>query len=112
MTGERTLAEFAATPFEAWMRNPDGWSPPNAEEWATIGTELIVTVRLAFELLHKSKPELVDIMRDHSDSAGELIEPIPEMIQQLEIWIQILSGAHTRVLVAAAAVETESETKT
>src|SRR5690606_31820705 len=57
-TGPACVETMAALEFQAWRHQPGEWSPPSNEEWARLANPHLVSVRLAWLSLHKSKDEL------------------------------------------------------
>ena len=89
--------------FEPWKQTDVSWTPPTNEEWARLANPHLISVRLAWLTLHKSKDELVSV----ADKLGD--EGLKELVRQLgqsADWFnglrQILEGAECRLMCAYA----------
>lgn len=59
---DMTDEQFAALRFEAWVHTADEWKPPTNVEWANLADPHLITIRIAWLIMHKTKPELVQMI--------------------------------------------------
>lgn len=94
---------IAAIDFEPWTHTEGEWTPPSNVEWAELANPHLVSVRLAWLTLHKSKPELVAITDQLGDH--DLIQLVGDIGRSAD-WFkgmhEILSAAECRVKCAYA----------
>jgi len=69
-----TPPEAAEVNFEPWQHHPDEWRPPTNDEWARLANPHLIMLRIAWTVLHKTKPELVAIAQEMNDSATDQTE--------------------------------------
>jgi hypothetical protein len=65
-----TAEEWASINFEPWAHADDEWTPPTNEEWREAAKTHLVTVRLAWAMLYRTKAELVQGLKDLGDEYG------------------------------------------
>jgi hypothetical protein len=62
-TEEMTDDQLAAHPFEAWVHTPDEWKPPTNVKWANLANPHLISIRMAWLIMHKTKPELIEMVK-------------------------------------------------
>lgn len=100
--------EFAATEFEAWVREEDEWTPPSNEEWVGLINPHLVTIRIAWYVLHKTKPELIDVVRkllteddgEGKDMVTSTFDHLSSTSDMLKGMLSIVDTALARLIVA------------
>jgi hypothetical protein len=103
-----TAEERAAIDFKPWVHADDEWTPPTEEEWREVAKTHLVTVRLAWHALYKTKAEMVTINREMDEELGrQLMEAFRTAIHFFESTAKILSLAETRIICAGSVVEIE-----
>ena len=50
--------------FEPWKTTDVSWTPPSNEEWARLANPHLISVRLAWLTLQKSKDDLVTVANE------------------------------------------------
>jgi len=105
-----TAEEAAAIEFEAWEHAAGEWKPPTNKEWAESGANLLPYVRLAWMTLYKSKPELIEIIRnlDEQGSFEELFDGIETAIKFFNNFATVLNAARGRIVCASSVIELET----
>jgi len=104
---------MAELEFQPWTLGDREWTPPSNEQWAELANPHLVSVRLAWLTLHKSKPELVAIANQLGDEAlMELVADIGRSSDWFKGLHEILSAAECRLMCAYAlsGVKTEAAT--
>jgi len=81
-----TEAEIAAIEFEPWVHVTDEWTPPTDEEWANLANPHLVTIRMAWMALYKTKPELVELV-DGLHKEG-ILEPLMDSLNETSKWFE------------------------
>jgi len=86
---------------------------PTRREWSNDGNAHLVTIRLAFVMLTKTRAELIDVAHrllhdpDPDGCAANMAESLLDSLNDSREWFQTfadaLSTAHARLLSAAAA---------
>lgn len=98
--------ELAEITFEPWEHQPDEWTPPSNAEWAALANPHLINIRLAWVLMFKTKPEVMDVVRDLDNEAGtELMENMIGSIEYFKWLLTVLEGAEARILCAGSALE-------
>jgi hypothetical protein len=105
------IDEAAAIEFEPWTDAPDRWRPPSSNiEWLSAFDNKIPVLRIAWAVLHKSKPELIEIHRKLSfEEAKSAIDGIDVSASYLEQMLEILNCARARLLTSLAAHSVEAD---
>jgi hypothetical protein len=105
-----TDEQLAAFDFEPWKHTPDEWAPPSDAEWAQMARTHLVALRLAWAALHKTKPELMTMVEEIDEDAGnDLMNHFVGSISFFEGVLAILKGAEARILCAGSAVNVRAE---
>ena len=104
VSGPAIHEEYAAQDFDAWVHQPDEWTPPTNKEWAGLANPYLVAVRLAWITLYKSKPELIEMLRSMDDESvfEAYADSIKDSIDFFKIFQTVLETAYFRILCAAA----------
>lgn len=103
-TDVATVEELAALDFEPWQHVTDEWTPPPNDEWAKMMAGQIVSVRLAWRTMYKSKAELMDMFEALDDSEAE--EFVKKLANSADFFLglhEFLHSAEIRLMCAAAA---------
>ena len=102
-----TLAEMAAVEFEPW--NPaNGYAVPPMGEWRERAEDHLVTVRIAENILYKTKSELKGVLASIDNETGDqLFQSFVSAIEFFTAHKSILEAAEARILAAGAALELE-----
>ena len=80
------------------------WRPPTNVEWTALANPHLISVRLAWLTLQKSKDELVGISEEHGDKAlMELVEQIGQSADWFNGLRQVQEAAECRLMCALAA---------
>jgi hypothetical protein len=103
-----TAEQWAATDFEAWTHADDEWTPPTNEEWRQIAKTHLVTVRLAWALLYRTKAQLVEGLRELGDEdVNRMMSDFMSALHFFESTAKILKLAETRIICAGTVLEVE-----
>jgi hypothetical protein len=98
-----TIEELAGLEFQAWEHHSGEWRPPSNDEWAALANPHLISIRLAWLILHKSKVELVDANQTLGDDG---VEALIQQIGQSAAWLkglqEILLAAECRMMSAYA----------
>lgn len=105
---EMTDEEFAACNFDAWIHAEGEWTPPTNDQWAKLANPHLVTIRIAWLTLYKTKAELIEMLgdqlRDSEDDGNELITSILDQLSAtsdfLKGMLTVVDAALARLLVA------------
>jgi hypothetical protein len=100
-----TIEELAATPFDAWKPDEDGWKPPaDSQDWVKQLTECIPTLVLAFAVLGRDKQYLMSMCDKIDDQMyRDFVDNIGVWQGYFEGLASLLSTAETRLMVALSA---------
>ena len=105
-----TLELMAQLDFEPWKQQPDGWVPPTNAEWTDLANPHLISVRLAWLTLHKSKDELMAMSEELADEAlMDLVDQIGHSADWFKGLQELLSGAECRIMCAYAARAVQSD---
>jgi hypothetical protein len=105
-----TTDELAAFDFEAWAHKPDEWVPPSNEEWAQLANPYLVTIRIAWTMLYKTKPEVMKFIDGIDEETGsQLMNGFIETINFFKGALEILEAAEARILCAGASMIEQDE---
>jgi hypothetical protein len=106
-TEQASLEEMAALDFEPWHKGDH--EMPTPEE---INNPHLMYSRLAYAIMHKTKPELIKMFADSAsyddDPLFKLIENFPASVIFFKGAAELIDRAHTRLLIAGASY-TEAE---
>src|SRR5690349_15467280 len=90
--------------FEPWKQTDDSWAPPTNEEWTLLANPHLISVRMAWLALHKSKGELVAVANELGDDGlMELVRQIGQSADWFKGLQQVLESAECRLMCALAA---------
>ncbi len=96
-----TMAELE---FDPWETDATGWTPPTNAEWAQLANPHLISVRLAWLTLKKSKDELVAMAHELGDDAlTGLVRQIGQSADWFEGLHKLLASAECRIMCAYAA---------
>jgi hypothetical protein len=100
------IEDLAAAEFEPWPKDTEQ-IPDNANLTGRV-ENCIVTLRIAWKAMQRSKPELVTMFRSMDEKiARELISDFVSSIGWLKHFVGILEAAETLLLSAGAVIELE-----
>lgn len=103
-TQPATEEQMAAMDFEPWQHTPDEWKPPTNEEWARLANPYLVTVRIAWLTMHKTKEELMEATATMGEEAGHaLMNNFISTINFFKGMLATLEAAEARILCAGSA---------
>ncbi|HEY8065618.1 MAG TPA: hypothetical protein VIF40_12990 [Methylosinus sp.] len=109
-TSAATSANVAALDFRPWEHRADEWTPPSNAEWASLANPYLITIRLAWLTLFKTKPEVMKIVESMNDDDGrQMMEGFVDTIDFFKSTLAILQNAEARILCAGAAVIVRDE---
>jgi len=95
---------MAAIEFEPLKELPANWQPPTNLQWADLANPHLISVRLAWLTLQKSKDELIDMTSELGDDAlMELVAQIGRSADWFEGLHKLLASAECRIMCAYAA---------
>lgn len=106
-SAELDLHAMAAIEFEPLNGLAATWQPPTNLQWADLANPHLISVRLAWLSLQKSKAELVDMAAELGDEAlVELVGQIGLSADWFEGLHTLLAAAECRIMCAYAALAT------
>lgn len=104
-----TIEDLAGLAFEPWRPEPGGWSPPTNAEWVDFANPHLISVRLAWLTLQKSKADLVAMCDELDDEAmTELVKQLGQSADWFEGLHKVLASAECRIMCACAALNADS----
>lgn len=119
-----TIDNVAPLKFRAWPDpKPTDARVPTNEEWCALANPHLVTLRVAWMLMHKSKADIVKIVGKMDadakpyadDDAPDPIKELFRMLDQSKDWFEgwqlFIDSATNRLTVACAAHIKQSERK-
>ena len=99
-----SIEEMATVEFTPWARHDSEWTPPSNEEWTSLANPHLISVRLAWLTLHKSKGELIEAAEHLGGEAlMDLVGQIGRSADRFEGLRQLLASAETRIMCALGA---------
>ncbi len=105
-----SIDAMAALEFEPWQRHAGEWTPPSNAEWASLANPHLVTLRLAWLTLHKSKDELIGVANQLGDEAlMDLVDQIGQSADWFKGFHELLSSAECRIMCAYATASMEAD---
>ncbi len=108
---DMTDEQLAAMTFEPWKHEPDEWKPPSNEQWARLANPYLVSVRMAWLTLYKTKPELVEMIQG-MDRDG-IFEPygngIRDSIDFFKAFLVVLEAAEARIICAGLSIPDDED---
>ncbi|MBN9241920.1 MAG: hypothetical protein J0I98_03920 [Mesorhizobium sp.] len=108
---DMTDEQLAAITFEPWKHEPDEWKPPSNEQWARLANPYLVSVRMAWLTLYKTKPELVEMIQG-MDRDG-IFEPygngIRDSIDFFKPILVVLEAAEARIICAGLSIPDDED---
>jgi hypothetical protein len=96
-----TIAESSALEFEPWTEEEAGGKdmPMTAAQW----NGMLITTRLAWAAVFRSKPELIRGIASQEDAFMDLIEAVGDVKDTLKGLEELLGTVEMRLLASAAA---------
>jgi hypothetical protein len=99
------IEAMAELEFAPWETGATGWTPPTNEEWSRLANPHLVSVRLAWVTLQKSKEELIAVAEELGDQAlMELVSQIGQSADWFRGLHKMLECAEIRIMCAFAAL--------
>lgn len=96
-----TMAQLDFSPLE---EREGAWTPPTNDEWSRLANPHLISLRLAWLTLHKSKDDLVAMAEQLGDAAlTELVTQIGQSADWFEGLQKVLASAECRIMCAYAA---------
>lgn len=108
---DMTDEQLAVMTFEPWKHEPDEWTPPSNKQWARLANPYLVSVRMAWLTLYKTKPELV-AMIEGMNREGIFIpygNGIRDSIDFFKAFLVVLEAAEARIICAGLSIEDEED---
>ncbi len=105
------IESIASLDFQPWTHHDGEWTPPSNAEWTRLANPHLISTRIAWLTLHKSKPELA-AMADELGDQGlmELVAQIGRTADWFKGVHELLSAAECRIMCAYAwRVEADEE---
>lgn len=100
-----TLEDYAAASFDPWQHSEDEWKPPSNTEWAELANPYLVTMRIAWLTMHKSKDELITMLDGMDEDIGsKMMNSFADTHNFFKGAVALLEGAEARILSAGAAL--------
>lgn len=107
---ELDLHEMAAIDFEPLTDLPATWQPPTNLQWSELANPHLISVRLAWLMLQKSKADLIGAVSALGDDASmELVAQIGRSADWFEGLHKLLASAECRIMCAYATGALNSE---
>lgn len=107
-----SIDEMAALEFTPWQGHEGEWTPPTNKEWTGLANPHLVSVRLAWATLHKSKEELIAVAEQLGDKAlMELVGQIGQSADWFEGMHRLLACAECRLICAFAVRSAHDESE-
>lgn len=104
-----SIKDMAALEFMPW-RGLEGWAPPTNAEWTNLANPHLISVRLAWLTVHKSKDELIAVADALGDQGlMEIVGQIGQSADWFEGLHQLLASAECRIMCAYAAASQQTE---
>jgi hypothetical protein len=100
-----TVEQLAAMELEPWDRSEStpGF-PPKPTEWVDLWNPVGVTLRISYEMMHKTKAELMEIIDSQDDDFfAQMRIGFDSAIGFLKAALAVMDGADVRLMVAASA---------
>ncbi len=99
-----TIEDYAALDFKPWVKDEGDWVPPTNQEWAALADLHLVSLRIAWGFMFKTKQELLDAIEQ---LGAERFFTIVAQLQQSEDYFKglhtVIAQANMRLLCAASA---------
>jgi hypothetical protein len=104
-----TAAEMAEMNFETWSpEDLEAFKPPSNAEFDEMAHAHLPTVRIAWLMLGKTKPELVEMLRKiDNEIGGQLMDGFISATAFFQQSLTILEKAEARILCAGSVIEIE-----
>ena len=100
------IAETAAMTFVPWVDGPDVWKPASNDEWLEAVNPHLVTARLAYGTMLKTKAELVESFEQLAEDGDDLVMRLVDQMQASRAWFEayaaLFDNAVKRTIVALA----------
>lgn len=100
---EDPIEAMAKLDFAPWRGDAHGWTPPSNAEWADLANPHLVSVRVAWLTMHKTKEELVAVVETLGDDGlAELIGQLGRSADWFKGLHELLTAAEARIMCACA----------
>ena len=108
---DMTDQQLAAMTFEPWKHEPDEWKPPSNEQWARLANPYLVSVRMAWLTLYKTKPELVEMIEgmDREGIFERYGNGIRDSIDFFKTFLVVLEAAEARIICAGLSIPDDED---
>lgn len=108
---DEEIAKFAATEFEPW--DVSDCPLPSNQEWIDGINPYLVSLRLAWATMGKTKAELVEIVEalEADDALRPMMDGLDSTERQMRGLYELASAAQARLLCAATVVNLRQEGK-
>ena len=111
-----TAEEAAAIQFEPFAQDVlKAIKPPSNAKWAALANPHLVTWRMAWFILRKTKPEIIEMLRaigNDDEVANEFMDSFLGAISFFEAALEALRIAEARILCAGSVLELEAGEET
>jgi len=95
------LDAMAKLDFAAWDTETFDWTPPSNTEWAALANPHLISVRLAWLAVHKSKAGLASVAAQLGDAGMvEMVSQIGQSADWFERLQKLLATAEARLMCA------------
>jgi hypothetical protein len=102
-------AAFAQLDFQPVTDLAKEWTPPTNVEWVQLANPHLISVRLAWLTLQKTKDELIALSHELGDQAlMELVGQIGRSADWFEGLHKLLASAECRIMCAYAALHADA----
>ncbi|MCT7375725.1 hypothetical protein [Chelativorans salis] len=109
-TEKCTVEQAAALDFTPWSREGEGWQPPTREVWKEFSPRAFTILRIASEVMFKSKPELIEMLRNLDEAVGyELMNEFLSVEKDMKNALTVIGAAQARIICAGSSLEMEEE---
>ena len=101
-----TIEDYAAVNWAPWEHKEGEMDPPSNKEWAQLTIPHLITLRIAWGLLHKTKAEAVEVFQEFESTglAKELLERFGNTDDFFQGMQEMVETARLRFMSAGAAV--------
>jgi hypothetical protein len=104
------IEAIAGLDFPPWSQSAGDWTPPSNADWSSLADPHLISVRVAWLMMHKSKDELVALANQlGDDGVRELVTEIGRTTDWFESLHGLLLAAECRIMCAYAAVAVAAE---
>lgn len=108
---DMTDQQLAAMTFEPWKHETDEWKPPSNEQWARLANPYLVSVRMAWLTLYKTKPELVEMIQGmvREGIFERYGNGIRDSIDFFKAFLVVLEAAEARIICAGLSIPDDED---